>query len=171
MHRLRCSGIFINMDVTGLFLKTRQGKHFILKAKIVQGENVRKRELLWHCVAVQPMKSFHHSSIWRRFFVELRTLFSKSSNIYLFSLRKFCIWVLPTPYCSAIWYAALPLLNNLIASTFCSNVSSVLLGDAVAIFLLFSLSLKYGHFEWADTNSRYMQIRNPGRENYGLWSR
>ena len=39
----------------GFFLKTQQGKHFILKAKIVQGENVRKRELLWHCVTGEKL--------------------------------------------------------------------------------------------------------------------
>ena len=83
--------------------------------------------------------------IWRRLFVELGTLFSKSSNISLFRLRKFCIWVLPTPYCSAILYAALPLSNNLIASTFCSNVRSFLFGDAIAIFSIFLVAKIRSH--------------------------
>ena len=62
----------------GFFLKTQQGKHFILKAKIVQGENVRKRELLWHCVAVQPVKSFRHSSSER---LKIRGASTKSTKV------------------------------------------------------------------------------------------
>ena len=46
----------------GFFFKDTTRKTFYFKGQDCAGGNVRKRELLWHCVAVQPVKSFRHSS-------------------------------------------------------------------------------------------------------------